>query len=90
MTTVDRDAGRSRVAVDVGGTFIDLVMVDEATGEIVIEKQPSTPERRAEEIVTAMGRLPVAATDLDAFVHGSTVVLNAILQERGATVGLIT
>ncbi|MGZ8579034.1 MAG: hydantoinase/oxoprolinase family protein [Actinomycetota bacterium] len=90
MTTVDRGAGRSRVAVDVGGTFIDLVMVDEATGEIVIEKQPSTPERRAEEIVTAMGRLPVAATDLDAFVHGSTVVLNAILQERGATVGLIT
>ena len=90
MRTADGRGGRARLAVDVGGTFIDLVMVDETSGEIVTEKQPSTPERRAEEIVSAMARLPVTAADIGAFVHGSTVVLNAILQESGACVGLIT
>jgi N-methylhydantoinase A len=79
-----------RAAVDVGGTFIDLVMVDERTGATTIEKQPSTPDRLAEEIVEGMGRLPSPIADVGRLFHGSTVVVNAILQERGAAVGLIT
>ena len=79
-----------RVAVDVGGTFIDLVMVDPRTGATTIEKQPSTPERLADEIVEGMGRLPSPIADIGRLFHGSTVVVNAILQERGAKVGLVT
>jgi N-methylhydantoinase A len=79
-----------RTAVDVGGTFIDIVAVDDATGAIVVEKQPSTPDRLAMEILRGMERLPRAIAEIGRLVHGSTVVVNAILQERGATVGLIT
>lgn len=79
-----------RAAVDVGGTFIDLVMVDGRTGEVTIEKQSSTPDRLADEIVAGMGRLPVPIAGIGRLFHGSTVVVNAILQERGAKVGLIT
>ncbi len=84
------DRSSVRAAVDVGGTFIDLVMVDERTGATTIEKQPSTPDRLADEIVEGMGRLPSPIADVGRLFHGSTVVVNAILQERGATVGLIT
>ena len=79
-----------RTAVDVGGTFVDIVAVDDATGAITIEKQPATPDRLAQEIVDGLGRLPEGIAGIERLVHGSTVVVNAILQERGATVGLIT
>ena len=79
-----------RVAVDVGGTFIDFVLLNEATGEVVIEKQPSTPAILAKEFVTGLARLPVAPADIDLLFHGATVAINAVVQERGARVGLIT
>ena len=79
-----------RVAVDVGGTFIDLVLLNEATGEVVIEKQPSTPATLAREFVTGLARLPVAPADIALLFHGSTVAINAVVQARGARVGLIT
>jgi len=78
------------VAIDVGGTFIDLVSVDQVTGEVSIEKQPATPDRLTEEIVAGLGRLPGAASGVERFLHGSTVAINALLQRRGARVGLIT
>lgn len=79
-----------RVAVDVGGTFIDFVLLNEATGEVVIEKQPSTPATLAREFVTGLARLPVATADIDLLFHGATVAINAVVQGRGARVGLIT
>jgi N-methylhydantoinase A len=78
------------LAIDVGGTFIDLVSVDQVTSEVSIEKQPATPDRLAEEIVAGLGRLPGPVTDVAAFFHGSTVAINALVQRRGARVGLIT
>lgn len=78
------------VAVDVGGTFIDLVSVDQRTGEVSIEKQPATPGRLAEELVEGLNRLPGGGAGLARFLHGSTVAINALLQRRGARVGLIT
>ena len=51
--------GGVRVAVDVGGTFIDFVLLDEATGEITIEKQPATQATLADEFLTGLHRLPV-------------------------------
>ena len=79
-----------RVAVDVGGTFIDFAYLDEATGALVIEKQPSTPSRLAEELVAGLARLPVGAEAIDQLFHGTTVAINAVVQERGAAVGVIT
>ena len=80
----------ARVAVDVGGTFIDFVLLDEATGEITIEKQPATPATLADEFLAGLERLPVPPSGIDRLFHGTTVAINAVLQEKGARVGLIT
>lgn len=83
-------SGHSRiVGVDVGGTFTDLVRYDEATGEIRTAKVPSN---RGDEAVGFLEGLqsfgPVAA--LHSVVHGTTVGTNALLERKGARVGLIT
>lgn len=84
MTTV--------IGVDVGGTFTDLVLHDAATGEIRVAKQPTTPSAPERGVLAAVDAAVPA--DLLArcrhFVHGTTVGLNALLERRGATVGLIT
>ena len=78
------------IAVDVGGTFIDVVSLDRTSGEVTVEKQPSTPDRLAGEVATALGRLPGSSSDVDRLLHGSTVAVNTLVQRSGATVGLIT
>ncbi|MBX6384555.1 MAG: hydantoinase/oxoprolinase family protein [Microbispora sp.] len=84
MTTV--------IGVDVGGTFTDLVLHDAATGEIRVAKRPTTPSAPERGVLAAVDAAVPA--DLLArcrhFVHGTTVGLNALLERRGATVGLIT
>jgi len=79
-----------RIAIDVGGTFVDFVLLDEATGEITIDKQPSTAERIIEEVAAGLSRLPVALSEVGRIFHGTTVALNTIVQEKGARVGLLT
>ena len=84
-----------RLSADIGGTFTDLVLVDEA-GDIHVHKTPSTPRdftegilMGADEIVTArLGSGDLGA--IDTFVHGATVVLNALLQLKLPRTGLIT
>ena len=83
----------SRVGVDVGGTFTDVVLIDDA-GAIRTWKLPSTPDdfsRGVIDGVTAVlsehGVSPAAVRDV---VHGSTVATNAILERRGARTGLLT
>jgi N-methylhydantoinase A len=84
------DQGGVRVAVDVGGTFIDFAALDERSEELVIEKQPATPARLAEEFLTGLRRLPMPPAEIGRLFHGTTVAINAVLQESGARVGLIT
>ena len=79
-----------RCAVDVGGTFIDFVLLDEETGELVVEKQPARRETLVDEFLAGLERLPVGLPELDLLFHGTTVGINAVLQERGARVGLVT
>jgi N-methylhydantoinase A len=79
----------TRVAADVGGTFIDFVCLD-PDGCLTIEKQPARAEALAEEFVAGLSRLPVRPQDIDRLFHGTTVAINAVIQERGAQVGLIT
>lgn len=78
------------LAVDVGGTFIDFVLLDQQTGELVVEKQPSTAASLVEEFLDGMSRLPVGADAVGRLFHGTTVAINAVVQGRGASVGLLT
>ncbi|HEY8414850.1 MAG TPA: hydantoinase/oxoprolinase N-terminal domain-containing protein, partial [Thermaerobacter sp.] len=79
-----------RVATDVGGTFTDLVAVDEETGHLVTAKSPSTPPDFARGTLNVMGKAGIEPAAIRTFVHGTTVVINAITERRGARVGLIT
>jgi N-methylhydantoinase A len=81
---------RYRLAVDVGGTFIDYVLLDEETAEIAVEKQRAAASRLAEEVVEGMRRLPIPANEIKQLFHGTTVALNTLLQGKGAKVGLLT
>jgi N-methylhydantoinase A len=82
--------GEYRLAVDVGGTFIDYVLLDETSGEFLVEKQPAISERLASEFMGGLERLPVQPSSISRLFHGTTIGLNAILQDRLARVGLLT
>ena len=76
-----------RVGVEVGGTFTDLVW--EHRGEIGVVKVASTPARPDEGALQALDRLGSRLSDLSDLVHGSTVATNAILERKGARLGLV-
>ncbi len=78
-----------RLAVDVGGTFIDFVTFDPETGLIAIEKVRSAGALE-KQFFGGVQKLNLDLTQLDMIVHGSTLVINTIVQENGARVGLIT
>jgi N-methylhydantoinase A len=81
----------SRLGVDVGGTFTDLIYYDEEAHEIHVAKAPTTPWAPEQGILDAVG-LGVSDEQLcrsQLFLHGTTVGLNALLERRGAVVGLL-
>jgi N-methylhydantoinase A len=77
-----------RIGVDTGGTFTDIVAVDEETGEIVTTKTPSTPANPADGFIAGIEKL--GELDVAAIVHGTTVATNQLLEDRIANLGLIT
>jgi N-methylhydantoinase A len=81
----------NRIAVDVGGTFTDLVLSDEETGRIVIGKMPTVPDAPDEGVLDVLNAVladgDVASSEY--FLHGTTVGLNALLEHRGELVGLL-
>jgi len=83
-----------RFGVDVGGTFTDLLLFDEETGNFWRHKTPSTPHDSSEGILNGVKALTdeagVAAKDIAYFLHGTTVATNAVLEGKGAKVGLVT
>ena len=78
------------IGVDTGGTFTDLVYVNEETGEAESVKVFSTRRDPSRAISEAIERLTVGLSEVDLFIHGTTVATNAILERRGAAVGLLT
>jgi N-methylhydantoinase A len=76
------------VAVDIGGTFTDLVAIDTETGRAVTVKEPSVPSNFVEGVAAAMDR--AGAGTIGQFRHGTTVGTNAIIERKGARTGLIT
>lgn len=83
-----------RLGVDVGGTFTDLLLFNQETGEFWRNKTPSTPHDSSEGIlngVTAIcEKAGISPADVEFFLHGTTVATNAVLEGKGARVGLIT
>jgi len=80
---------RYRVAIDIGGTFTDLVFENER-GELATTKVLSTPPLLVTGVMQALTEAGIPASDVDVFVHGTTQGLNALLERRGANVALVT
>src|SRR5436309_5948599 len=79
-----------RVGVDTGGTFTDLVLIDDATGERRTVKVPSTPEEPAAAVFEALRRSGASPPEIDFFVLGTTVATNCLLERKGQRVIFIT
>jgi N-methylhydantoinase A len=79
-----------RVAVDIGGTFTDLVAYDEESHDLITVKTPSTPPAFIGGVLDAFTRAGIGPDDVTLFKHGSTIATNAIIQRTGAKTGLIT
>ena len=83
-----------RLGVDVGGTFTDLLLFDTQNGAFWRHKTPSTPHDSSEGILNGVTAICAAAgigpASIDYFLHGTTVATNAVLEGKGARVGLVT
>lgn len=79
-----------RIGTDIGGTFTDIVWVDDQTGEIAADKAPTTPADVVQGVMAAYSKTKVEADQVGQFIHGSTVATNALVTRRGAVTGLIT
>jgi len=79
-----------RVASDIGGTFTDLTYLDEETGEVGVMKVATTPANFAEGVVETLQKAELSASETSFFVHGSTVIINALTERKGVKTGLIT
>jgi N-methylhydantoinase A len=82
-----------RLGVDVGGTFTDLLLLDEVSGAFWRHKTPSTPADSSIGVLTGVEAVCAASgvtpAQIELFLHGTTVATNAILEGKGARVGLI-
>ena len=82
-----------RLGIDVGGTFTDLLLFNDATRRLHLLKTPSTPEDQSVGILVGIEKLlaetGIAASEIEAILHGTTVSTNIVLEEKGAKVGLL-
>ena len=83
----------ARIGVDIGGTFTDLVWVDEATGSARVGKlltTPKDPSQAVEEgVVSLLHEAEATAAAVRALIHGTTLATNALIERKGARVGLL-
>ena len=78
-----------RVATDIGGTFTDLVFVT-PEGEVVTGKSHTTPAQFEKGVMDVIAACGIEPSEFESFVHGTTIVINAITERKGARVGLLT
>ncbi len=82
------------IGCDIGGTFTDLLMIDERTGSVLVEKVLTTPVDPSLAIEAGLRGLDRQASgavrEAEVLVHGTTLVINAVIERKGAVTGLIT
>ena len=79
-----------RLCTDVGGTFTDGVLLDETTGKIEISKISSTPDNPAIGTIQGIEKFGIPLSEVSFLAHGTTVVINALIEGKGAKTALIT
>jgi N-methylhydantoinase A/oxoprolinase/acetone carboxylase beta subunit len=83
-----------RIGVDVGGTFTDLIYVDDEAGTVEVHKLPTTPDDPSRGTIEGISTLAHDAgtdpSELDQVFHGTTIATNIVIEHNGATVGMIT
>jgi len=83
-----------RLGVDVGGTFTDLIYVDDEAGRILVHKVPTTPADPSQGTVQGLreitGQAGISPSQLDQVFHGTTIATNIVIEHTGATVGMLT
>lgn len=79
-----------RIAVDIGGTFTDIVCLNDDTLEMMADKVHSTPFEIGRAVLDAVLKIKADLREVELFVHGTTVGLNTVVQGKGAKTGLIT
>src|SRR5690606_22441848 len=85
-----RHASTMRIAVDVGGTFTDVILLDEEKGEIRLEKTETTPQDPAQGVLAGFDKVGADLKAIRYFIHGTTLGLNALLTRSGARVAIVT
>ena len=83
-------SGQTVIGVDVGGTFTDLFVLDEATASARIVKVPSTRGEEARGFMNGIARVGAGAEAIATIVHGTTVGTNALLERKVAKTGILT
>jgi len=82
-----------RIGVDIGGTFTDFAILDEATGRVWVHKQLSTPTEPAAAVLDGipvlLGKAGALIGEVGVIVHGTTLVTNAVIERKGACVGML-
>jgi N-methylhydantoinase A len=78
------------VGIDVGGTFTDLLCLNTESQELLSEKVPSIPGSQWKGVLGALEKLGIDYGEIRAFVHGTTIATNALLERKGAKTGLVT
>ncbi len=78
-----------RVATDIGGTFTDIVYIDEC-GKVCVNKSHTTPPNFEQGVLNVIQKCDISPKDIKDLTHGTTVVINALTERKGAKTGLIT
>ena len=78
------------VSVDVGGTFTDVIVLDEKTGRVRLEKVETVPQDPASGVLQGFKKAEADLDQVDFFVHGTTLGINALLTRTGARVAIVT
>ena len=81
---------RYRIGIDVGGTFTDVLCYEPETRTLLPAKVPSTPGSQWRGVLDALAALGIEFADIAAFVHGTTIATNALLERKGARTGMVT
>jgi len=77
------------VAIDIGGTFTDLIGFDEDAGAFVQAKSLTTPAHLVQGIIDCLRKSGIKAEAIDELIHGSTIAINTLIERKGALTGLI-